>query len=53
MSETFRKELEALINRYSIDSHCEAPDFILADYLCDSLQSYRVANSAREKVVWP
>ena len=28
---TFRKELEQVLNKYSIDSMCGTPDFILAE----------------------
>ena len=29
---TFRKELESLINRHSVDNELSTPDYILADY---------------------
>ena len=37
---TFRKDLESLINRYSIENGSDTPDFILADYLNDCLQAF-------------
>lgn len=35
---TFEKELEHLLNKYSIDNDCNTPDFILAKYIVDSLE---------------
>lgn len=36
----FIKELETLINRYSKDSASDTPDFVLADYMTECLESY-------------
>lgn len=47
--EEFKKELEHLINRYSMENGSDTPDFILADYLTDCLESYDGAVKAREK----
>jgi hypothetical protein len=49
MSETFRKELESLINRHSAENGSDTPDFILADYLQDCLFAWDKAVAAREK----
>lgn len=38
---TFEKELEHLINKYSIDNQCNTPDFILAKYMVKSLEPLR------------
>jgi hypothetical protein len=43
MNETFLRELTSLLNRYSIDNECDTPDFILAEYLKNCLDTYRVA----------
>ncbi len=37
------KELEILINRYSKDNECNTPDFILAEYLMNCLNVYKIA----------
>lgn len=49
MNGTFRKDLERLINSYSIDAMCETPDFILADCLCAQLSLWKVHVSERDK----
>lgn len=33
----FRKELEALINRHSMENGSDTPDWLLAEYLCGCL----------------
>lgn len=38
--EGFRQELTSLINRYSLENLSNTPDFILADYLVDCLETY-------------
>lgn len=35
--EEFQKELTGLINRHSIDSFAETPDYLLAAHLCSYL----------------
>ena len=45
----FRKELETLINCQSMENGSDTPDFILADYLTDCLESFDKAMQAREK----
>lgn len=47
--EEFKRELEHLINRYSMENGSNTPDFILAEYLTDCLESYDDAVQAREK----
>jgi len=39
-STSFRKELTALINRYSKENESDTPDFILADYLIGCLNNF-------------
>lgn len=48
MKENFRKDLERLLNSYSIDNYCHTPDFILTDLVCDFLETYRVGVERRE-----
>lgn len=43
----FRADLEKLINRHSVERVSNTPDFILADYLTDSLAAYDKAVAAR------
>lgn len=51
MSKTlsFEEELEILINRFSKEAESNTPDFILAEYLSDCLDSYNKALLARKK----
>lgn len=43
----FRKELEGLINKYSMENESNTPDFILADFLKNCLSAFNVAVGAR------
>ena len=36
----FRKEVEQLINRNSLENGSQTPDFILAEYLTDCLKAF-------------
>ncbi len=49
MLSDFRKDIEGTINRYSKENGSNTPDFILAQYLVDSLGAYDKAVTAREK----
>jgi hypothetical protein len=44
----FRQELEELINRHSLENGSDTPDFILAEYLLESLRAFDRATNARE-----
>jgi len=44
----FRVELEALINKHSIESLTGTPDFVLADYLIDSLDAFQRLQTRRK-----
>lgn len=46
---TFRKELEALINRCRMENGSDTPDFVLADYLTACLQAFNAATVARDR----
>lgn len=46
----FRAELEALINKYSMENNSNTPDFILADYMVNCLDAYEIA--ARRRTDW-
>lgn len=45
----FRKELQKLINCHSMENGCNTPDFLLAEYLSDCLDSFDRVVKAREK----
>jgi len=45
---TFRKELEILINKNSIENGSDTPDFLLAEFLNDSLITFDKAVNKRE-----
>lgn len=43
------KELESLMNRYSIDAASNTPDFVLAAYLAGCLETYVETARLRDK----
>jgi hypothetical protein len=45
----FKKELNDLINRWSMENGSDTPDFILVAYLYDCLMAYDKAVNARQK----
>jgi hypothetical protein len=47
--EAFRVDLTALINRHSLESRSDTPDFILADYLTNCLIAYETATRATDE----
>ena len=50
MSDSFRRELSEVLNRYSKENGSNTPDFILADYLARCLEAYDVA--IMQRAVW-
>lgn len=46
---TFGKELERLINKYSIENESNTPDYILAQYLRGCLDAYSSAITQRDR----
>lgn len=44
----FEQELQALINRHSVDAHCETPDFLLAENVVSHLKATRDMVNRRE-----
>jgi len=48
MSE-FKKELEILINKHSLENDSNTPDFILANYIAMCLEAYNVTLQSREQ----
>ena len=49
MTANFRKELETLINKHSLENGSDTPDFILADYVCKCLKNFDEIIQAREQ----
>jgi hypothetical protein len=47
--ESFRKELEKLINSHSLENDSDTPDFLLATYMVSCLENYNEITQAREK----
>ena len=47
--ENFRKELEILINKESMEGYSNTPDFILAEFLKDCLESFDKAVRHRDQ----
>lgn len=47
MNANFKKELEELINKYSLENMSNTPDFILADYLNNCLSTFNLATQQR------
>jgi hypothetical protein len=45
----FQKELEQLINKYSMEVPSDTPDFILSDYLMSCLESFNRCSNRREE----
>lgn len=42
------KELEAIINRYSVENESDTPDFLLAIYLSECLKTWAKVVKARD-----
>lgn len=47
--EIFQKELEHIINKYSLENGSNTPDFILAEYLTNCLKAFNKCSRKREK----
>lgn len=45
MSDTFESELARLLNKYSIDSACNTPDFILAEFVARIIDAKMQTNA--------
>jgi len=46
---TFEKELESLLNKYSVENDSNTPDFILAGYITACLSTWDIYTRARDK----
>lgn len=44
----FQKELTELINSHCLENESDSPDFILAEYMLDTLDAYNDAVKKRE-----
>lgn len=47
--DTFRKELEVLINKYSMENNSDTPDFIQAEFIEGCLKSWDKSVKMRDK----
>ena len=45
----FKKELENLINKQSMENGSDTPDFILAEYLSECLKAFNKAVNTRDE----
>ena len=45
----FEKELEHLINKYSIEKDSNTPDFLIVSYLMGCLQNWNISTLNRER----
>ena len=45
----FEQKLREIINVHSLESESDTPDFILAEYMIDCLDSFTDATNKREK----
>lgn len=46
---SFKNQLEELINHYSLENESDTPDYILAAYMQDCLNAYDKAVNARRE----
>ena len=44
----FERELAALLNKHSLDTHANTPDYVLARYLIRQLDNFRESTDERE-----
>lgn len=44
----FKRDLQALLNRYSMENESDTPDYMLAHYLVQCLEAFELAVRARE-----
>lgn len=50
MTKKFTEELQVLLNKNGIDTICNTPDYILAEYLTSCLETY--ANTVQSRDTW-
>ncbi len=48
--EEFKKELESLINKHCIENKCDMPDFMLAEMVCNFINT--VGESVKKNLDW-
>ena len=49
MAKTFREELTELVNKHSLENESDTPDFVLAQFIIDSLFAFDQSTKMREK----
>lgn len=47
--DNFEDELSKLLNRYSLENETDTPDFILAKYLTNCLENFRIIVDMRDE----
>lgn len=50
--EQFKKELTELINKLSLESGCNIPDFIIAEYLTECFEAFESATKEADRLKW-
>ena len=50
MTKEFTEKLQVLLNNNGIDTICNTPDYILAEYLTSCLETY--ANTVQSRDTW-
>lgn len=45
----FIEDLEYIINRYGIDNECDTPDYILANYILQTLITYKKTKNCLDR----
>lgn len=45
----FRLGLEKLINKYSIDNAMDTPDYVLAQWICETMGAFQIGMALRDK----
>ena len=48
-SPDFRSELSSLLNRFSMENRSNTPDWILRNFICNSLKAFDSATQERDK----
>ena len=50
MNKEFKKDIERLINKHRVENDCDMPDFILAEMICNMIESF--GKSMKKNLDW-
>jgi len=50
MNKEFKKDIERLINKHCVENDCDMPDFILAEMICNMIESF--GKSMKKNLDW-